>query len=770
MNEFERFKEDEVDVIDVINKCKTIILPNIKALLIAVFTILILTVIYLFNTPKQYNTFAKIKILEEQETSAFVLDDMMNFDSPFKNEEVLENEIEILKSKNILELVIKQLRLNHTYSANELLTTNSINYSDIPFIANISKSDDKQEFVIECTSNDQFTITNINGNTAVFSFNKSFILDSDTIKIAKSKKFNKQIIGSEYVLSIKNTFGVFLNLKETIKYSAITDAVLQISIKGNDPDKNILIIQTLLNTYNSDRITDNKIVAESTSSFLLERTGIIKTEISLIEQTLANIKQGNNIFDISAINSIFSNQKLVTNEVNLEIETQELLANSFAKELKQHNTKKLLPLPIEVGIQNSELATFTNEFNALVIERNKLLKGRTLDNPEIILLDIQLNDLIENLNTSVSNYIKNIQIKKKKINDYDSNLESEFFKLNDTELTIVRLTRDLEVKASILLFLLEKQEENNLTLAIESPGFKTLDNPHTDPNSGSPNSLITLIIGLFLALFLPLITLFIHSALYGKITNKVSLKEKLSNDIPIVGEIPLSSETLIKPNTRGALVESFRLIRTNLNYLLPSSQKGKVYLVTSSIQGEGKTFASVNLAQSLSAVNNNKVLVIGADLRNPQLHKHTNHNKDKYKGITNYLTEENIDLESITLNSSDVNFDIILSGPIPPNPSELLLNNKMIDLIETAKKNYDFIILDSAPCLLVSDTLNIANYADTTIYLTKSKHTDLKLIEYINHLSSEGILKNPAVILNGLESNSIGYGYGYGYGEDNENN
>lgn len=766
MNEFERFKEDEVDVIDVINKCKTIILPNIKALLIAVFTILILTVIYLFNTPKQYNTFAKIKILEEQETSAFVLDDMINFDSPFKNEEVLENEIEILKSKNILELVINQLRLTHKYSSNELFNNSYVNYSDIPFIANISKSDDKQEFIIECTSNDQFTITNINGNTAASSFNKSFILDSDTIKIAKSKKFNKQIIGSEYVLSIKNTFGVFLNLKATIKYSAITDAVLQISIKGNDPHKNILIIQTLLDTYNSDRITDNKIVAESTSSFLIERTGIIKTEISLIEQTLANIKQGNNIFDISAINSIFSNQKLVTNEVNLEIETQELLANSFAKELKQHNTKKLLPLPIEVGIQNSELATFTNEFNALVIERNKLLKGRTLDNPEIILLDIQLNDLIENLNTSVSNYIKNIQLKKKKINDYDSNLESEFFKLNDTELTMVRLTRDLEVKASILLFLLEKQEENNLTLAIESLGFKTLDSPHADPNSGSPNSLTTLIIGLFLALLLPLITLFIHSALYGKITNKVSLKEKLSNDIPIVGEIPLSSETLIKPNTRGALVESFRLIRTNLNYLLPSSPKGKVYLVTSSIKGEGKTFASVNLAQSLSAVNNNKVLVIGADLRNPQLHKHTNHNKDKYKGVTNYLTEENIDLESITLNSSEVNFKIILSGPIPPNPSELLLNSKMIDLIETAKKKYDFIILDSAPCLLVSDTLNIANYADTTIYLTKSKHTDLKLIEYINHLSSEGILKNPALILNGLESNSIEYGYGYGY--DNE--
>ena len=768
MNEFERFKDDEVDLLDVINKLKILVFSNITTLIIGFISILLIVLFYLFSTPKEYNTFAKIKILEEQETSAFVLDDIMDFDSPFKNEEVLENEIEILKSKNILESVIDQLRITHRYSKRGVFRNSYINYDEIPFIANISKSDDAQEYVIKCNSESKLSITNINEKTAVFSFNKAFVLENDTIIINKSSAYNQENIGEEYTLNINNAFNTFLALKENIKLLPITDAVLQLSIKGKDPVLNTKIIQTLLNTYNSDGIADNKIIAESTSSFLKDRTKLIKTEILLIETTLSNIKKNNNVFDISAINSIFSSQKLVTNEVNFEIETQELLATSFAKKLKAHNNTDLLPLPIEVGIQNSELSTFTNKFNNLVIERNKLLKGRTIDNPEIILLNNQLSDLLSNLNLSVNNYIKNIQLKKGKINDYDSNLESEFYKLNETELAIIRLKRELEVKASILLFLLEKQEENYLSLAIESPTFKILDSPHTDYNTASPNNKNTSIIGLFLALFLPLIFIFIKSNLYTKITNIESLKNKLDTEIPVLGEIPLTNQTLIQENIRGSLVESFRLIRTNLNYILPKNESGKVILVTSSIKGEGKTFAAINLAQSLSSINNAKVLAIGVDLRNPQIHRYINQDKDSIIGLTNYLNEKDIDYKEIITNSPDLNFDFILSGPIPPNAAEILLNSKLGLLIEKVKKDYDFVILDSAPCLLVSDTLGIMNLVDSTLYLTKANHTDLKLIEYINHLSSDKIIKNLSVVLNGVSTEGMQYNYGYGYGYDKE--
>ena len=214
-------------------------------------------------------------------------------------------------------------------------------------------------------------------------------------------------------------------------------------------------------------------------------------------------------------------------------------------------------------------------------------------------------------------------------------------------------------------------------------------------------------------------------------------------------------------NTRGALMESFRLIRTNLNYF----SNTQVILVTSSIQGEGKTFAAVNLAQSLCSVKNNKVLLLGLDLRNPKIHTMLNLDRKANQGITNYLVNGTIDLKTLVEKTNEVSFDFILSGPIPPNPTELLLSDNLIDIIEFGKQNYDYVLIDSAPCLLVSDTLNISKYADSTVYMTKSKHTKIKLIEYINKLSEDKSLNNIAVVINGCESGgSLGYSYGYSYG------
>ena len=770
MNKFERFKEDDIDFISVVGKYKNIIFSNLKFLILSGISILLLTILYLVTTPKQYNTFAKIKILEQEETSAFVLEDMMNFDSPFKNEEILENEIEILKSKNILERVIDKLSLHHQFSKKGFFNKISLSYTEIPFMASVSKSNEQQSFIIIANTDEQFTITNINNVVAKFTFGKRFILEKDTLTISKSKAFNSETIDNEYALSILDRFKVFLRLKTKIKLSAITDAVLEISLKGADPILSNNIIQTLLAAYNNDGINDDKIVSASTSLFLKDRVELIKTDMSLLEITLSNIKKGNNVFDINAINSIFSSQKLISNEMSFEIETQELLAKSFQKKVQNHNFSDLLPLPIEVGITNSELANFTNDFNVIIIERNKLLKGRTTENPEIQSLNSQLNNLLNNLNKSIDNYLDNLLLKKNKINDYDSNLESEFFKLNDTELSIIQITRDLEVKANILLFLLEKQEEASLKLAVNAPTFKILDSTYTDMTNASPNSKKTLILGFLLALLLPFLFIIIRLAFYNKITDKESLAEKLSENTPIIGEIPFSNEQIITKETRGFLLESFRLLRTNLNYLFANNTDCKTILVTSSILKEGKTFTAINLAQSL-ALANNKVVVLGLDLRNPQIHKYLQITKDTGLGATNYLTNNAQDISLLINQHPSIDFDFILSGPIPPNPAELLLSERINDIIDFARKNYDYVILDTAPCLLVADTLNIFKYADTTIYLTRSKYTKLNIVDYINQLKENNIFKNLAIVLNGLEesqSNGYGYNHGYGYGYKNE--
>ena len=248
------------------------------------------------------------------------------------------------------------------------------------------------------------------------------------------------------------------------------------------------------------------------------------------------------------------------------------------------------------------------------------------------------------------------------------------------------------------------------------------------------------------------------TALYSKITNKESLQKILNKNIPIIGEIPISSDKLLSLKNRGTLLESFRLIRANLSYI----SNPKTILVTSSIKGEGKTFTAINLAQSLTAVNNNKVLLIGCDLRNPQIHKLLDITKDQI-GLTNYIINTKQEIQELIQKNEKINFDFILSGPIPPNPTELLATPRMSEIINYAKANYDYVIIDSAPCLLVSDTLSLTKLVDTTIYVTYSKVTELNLIHYINTLYEDKVIENMAIILNGIDSSVNNYGYKYGY-------
>ena len=764
MSDYENFEDDALSILDIVNEFKVLFFSNIKTIVFSGIAILFCSGLHLYNTPKQYVTYAKIKVLDEKETSAFVLEDMLDFSSGFKDKELLNNEIEIITSKNILEQVIKKLQLNHSYVKVGLVTNVSLPYDARPFSIEIaSASDSSKDFDIDISVG-QNTIANVNDEiSSSFMFGKTFVLGLDTLKISKSTAFNSiEENGGKYLFKVSSSYSVFQSLKSKILLNPVTDMVLGVSTKGTDPGLNVQIIESLLQAYASDGINDNKLISEGTSEFLSDRISLIKSEIGIIESALSEIKKKNDFIDISSINALFSSQKIISNDMTFEIETQTLIANSFLDKLKSQSINELLPLPIEVGISNSELSSFTGDFNKLVLERSALLKGRTKDNPEIYILDDQLSNLLLNLQVSVKNYLANLNLKSKKILDYDRDLESQLYVLNDTELTIVKFARDLEVKSKILLFLLEKKEENALKLAVNAPTFKVLDSTYTNYKDATPNTRRILLTGLLLALILPFGFVYLKTILYDKITYKVGLEKLLNSDIPVVGEIPMVENTLISlSNTRGALMESFRLIRTNLNYF----SKTEVILVTSSIQGEGKTFAAVNLAQSLCSVKNNKVLLLGLDLRNPKIHTLLNLDRKANQGITNYLVNDTIDLKTLVEKNDQVSFDYILSGPIPPNPTELLLSDNLKDIIEFGKQNYDYVIIDSAPCLLVSDTLNISKYTDTTVYMTKSKHTKIKLIDYINKLHEDKSLNNIAVVINGCESGGpLGYSYGYSYG------
>src|SRR5690606_17505587 len=322
----------------------------------------------------------------------------------------------------------------------------------------------------------------------------------------------------------------------------------------------------------------------------------------------------------------------------------------------------------------------------------------------------------------------------------------------------------------LYLFLLQRREEAAIAYAVTSPVAKVIDPAYTIPDPVDPKPWLILVGGFLLGLILPILVLVVKFMLDSKVHHKGDLSPLIKN-IPFLGEVPKigkDANEVIQLNDRSPLAESFRILRTNLAYLLKAKKenRGEIIFVTSTVKGEGKTFISYNLGRTL-ATTNKKVIIIGADIRNPKLHRYLDLPMDS-KGLSDYLHNYDLVTENIITESNDpeVKVDLILSGTIPPNPAELFMSERMELLLKDLSANYDFVIVDTAPTMIVTDTLLISPLADTTLYVTRAGYTDKKLLEFPKELKQQGKLKGLAIILNDVDYSKFSYGskYSYNYG------
>lgn len=757
MNSQNKNTQDETSFLEIFETIKTLVKNNKRFLLTTSIIFFISFAFYIIKTPKSYTTYSKIKILEDEDNSAFSVESMMNFSSPTSNSQEVKDEIEIITSKNVLEKVVTKLNLNDSYTKESFFNSKRYHFFNSPFILEIS-SEQKKLFYLNFENENKFVISNEEELSKTFSFDIPFVFLEDTIVISKSNSFiEEEVIGNTFIFKKDDPFIHFVSMGNRIKLDLITESIIKISLSGNHYKLNERIITTLLETYDLDRFTDKTIVFGRASAFLDERLNIIKDEIKVLESTLSEIRKSGDIFDMEAKNIVFGDQKMKSASMNFEVETQEILATSFLEKLNKQNTNEFLPLPFDIGINSLELTSFTNEFNELVSKKQGLLASRTVKNPDIKIINTQLNDLLASLQSSLSRYLSSLKLKKEKLSDYKKNIEYDYHKLNDVELTVLRLSKELEVKSNILLFLLQKLEENELKTSSKSPIFKVLDYTYTDLTKSSPKTLLSLIVGLILAICLPIGFVYIKHLFNTKISDKNSVERILNYNIPIIGEIPIINKD--SADSQNTLIEAFRLLRTNLFFMLKKEEK--TILVTSSIKGEGKSFVSVNTAKTLASLNNNKVLLVGLDLRNPQLHTALNISRNSSLGLSNFLMDNTIKIDSITEKVGEI--DVIQSGPIPPNPTELLLSSNLQEIIKIAESKYDYVILDTSPCILVSDTLNFSKLASQTIYVTRSNHTDNNLLNYVNKLYSDKVFNKLSIVINGISDANLNYGYSYGY-------
>ncbi len=699
----------------------------------------------------------------------------------------LENQIVALKSKRLVKKVVEDLNHNISYFIEgNIITTEA--YKTSPILIKFISPDSlvnstNLTLLVTPISDTKFKLVNEpSGYERVHDINE--IVEFGDIKFKILPKHFKS--GSTFkesktvkivIRSVDNVAGSYIS-KLDIGPKGKAKDILSIGLIQETSNKSEDFLNNLMYQFNEDGVADKRQVALGTTQFIQERLEIITSELDSVEGGLANFKKDNLFMNVASGAEEFKSKSTLAESKIFEIELQLSIIRSVKELLSSRDGFQLLPA--NLGINSGGISGLISTYNSLVLERNAYLRNSTLQNPVVVTITAQLESLKSNLVDNIKSSVNSLTIELKELTQLDNSAQRKFSTFPGMEKGMRSIERQQTIKEQLYLFLLQRREEAAIAFAVTSPVVKVVDPAYTISSPVDPKPSIILVGGLLAGLLLPLGFLFIKFMLDTKVHHKGDLAPLIKN-IPFLGEVPKIGDNqaeIIQLNDRSPLAESFRILRTNLAYLLKPKpdNKGEIIYVTSTIKGEGKTFISYNLARTL-ATTKKKVVIIGADIRNPKIHRYIDLPMET-KGLSDYLYNYDLDSNDIINESLDreVKVDLILSGSIPPNPAELFMSDRMGALLEFLSTKYDFVIVDTAPTMIVTDTLLISPLADTTLYITRAGYTDKKLLDFPKELKQQGKLKGLAVILNDVDYSKFSYGakygynygYGYGYGTDEE--
>ena len=547
----------------------------------------------------------------------------------------------------------------------------------------------------------------------------------------------------------------------TIEPTSKTTSVAVISLKNSNVQRGKDFINKLLEMYNINTNNDKNEVAQKTAEFINERISIISKELGSTEKDLESFKRGAGITDLTSDAQIALTGSAEYEKKRVENQTQINLLQDLQKYMQNEGYEVL---PSNIGLQDLNLAAAINRYNDVLVERKRLLRTSTENNPTIINLDTSISAMKENVQVSLDRVLRGLFITKADLDREANRYSRRISEAPGQEREFVSIARQQEIKAGLYLMLLQKREENAITLAATANNAKIIDDAIADDAPVSPKRKMIYLIALVLGVGIPVGVIYLLELTKFKIEGRSDV-EKLTS-VPIVGDIPLTDEKqgaiAVFENQNNLMSETFRNIRTNLQFMLENDKK--VILVTSTVSGEGKSFISANLAISLSLLGK-KVVIVGLDIRKPGLNKVFNIPR-KEVGITQYLAnpEKNL-MDLVQLSDVSKNLYILPGGTVPPNPTELLARDGLDKAIETLKKNFDYVILDTAPVGMVTDTLLIGRVADLSVYVCRADYTHKNEYTLINELAEKDKLPSLCTVINGLDLKKRKYGYYYGYGK-----
>lgn len=538
--------------------------------------------------------------------------------------------------------------------------------------------------------------------------------------------------------------------------------IITLKTKSSLPERDKALLHQMIEQYNLNAVVDKNMIATNTAAFIEERLSIITAELSEAEDAVASYKEQNKIADIGMQATLFLHASSAEQRAMAEIETQLSLVE-YIDEFLRDDTKRNSLIPSNIGLSDPTLSTGLTEYNTLQLQRMRILRTATDDNPVIEQMNAQLASMRQNIIETIGSVRESLVIRKRNLQAQDTKYNRQIEEAPEQEREYIRVMRQQQIRERLYAYLYEKREENALMLAATAMPAKIVDMPQRDVRSKSPRLLKLLVLCFLLGLIFPGAALYLYRLMNDKIDDPKEFERRVK--APLLGQLVQNSRNAhiaIHEGESTVSAELFRLIRTNLRFVIPSDVKSPVILVTSCINGDGKSYVSSNTALSL-AILGKKVVLVGLDIRKPMLATYFNLNNKGH--LTDYLAEPSIELDDIIIPSGEhKNLDLIPCGTIPPNPAELLQTERLDELFAELRQRYDYIIVDTAPVALVSDTYLLDRIADMTIFVSRYKYTPSEMIEYINQVIDQKRMHNVACVLNGVKGSHTGYGYGYGYG------
>ena len=731
-----------------------------------------------FQTPV-YQVSASIMIKDDKKSGGNSADlESLGLGGMITSTQSIDNEIEVLRSKTILKEVVNNLELYIQYYDEDEFPKKEL-YKTSPVIVNLTNQEADQlpgTALIDMKLAPEGSL-DIQLKIGVNEYTKHFdklpaVLPTDAGTFGftlKDSLLNGKVVGQNEIRNISamvnRPFGVakgyqnMLNIAPTPK----TTSVAVVSLMNTNIQRGQDFINKLMEMYNRNTNNDKNEVAEKTREFINERIQIIDQELGSTEDKLEAFKRDAGLTDISSDAQLAVSGNAEYEKKRVENGTQINLIRDLTKYINNPSNEYEV-LPANIGLSDNGLTTQIDRYNELIFERKRLLRTSTENNPMIVNLDTSIRAMKANVQAAIDGTLKGLLIVKADLDREASRFSRRISDAPGQERQYVSIARQQEIKAGLYLMLLQKREENAITLAATANNAKIIDEPVAEGGPVSPRPKMIYMIALVVGVGLPVGIIFLIGLTKFKIEGRNDV-EKLTT-LPIVGDVPLTTERTgsiaVFENQNTLMSETFRNVRTNLQFILKSDQK--VILVTSTVSGEGKSFISANLAISLSLLGK-KIVIVGLDIRKPGLNKVFNIPR-KEQGITQYLSnpEKNL-MDFVQLSDVNKNLYILPGGTVPPNPTELLARDGLDKAIEILKKNFDYVILDTAPIGMVTDTLLIGRVADLSVYVCRADYTRKAEFSLINELAESNKLPNLCTVINGLNLQKKKYGYYYGYGK-----